>query len=149
LTEELARDLEADGFSVWWDTSLLPADDFRDEIDRRLDQAKAVVIIWTQESVHSKWVRAEADHADRDGKLVNTHTSDLNPRQIPKPFNQTNSAELSNRAAIIAAVEKLGARRSSHPEPGSLYAETIRSRLSDEGVLNAIALEHWQTLKGT
>jgi hypothetical protein len=40
LTEALAQDLEAEGFSVWWDMSLLPVDNFRDEIDRQLDQVR-------------------------------------------------------------------------------------------------------------
>ena len=112
LTEALARDLEAEGYSVWWDTSLLPTDNFRDEIDRQLDQAKAIIILWTPESIESKWVRAEADHADSEHKLINTHSSDLIPHRIPKPFNQIHSVNLDNRAVILAAVKKL---IESHP----------------------------------
>ena len=109
LAESLAQDLESEGFSVWWDTSLLPIN-FRDEIDRQLDEAKAVVIIWTPEAVGSRWVRAGADHAHRDGKLINTHAGDLDPGRIPKPFNQTSSAELTDRAAVVAAVKRLAGR---------------------------------------
>ncbi len=47
ITEGLARHLEGEGFSVWWDTDLLPADNFRAEINHQLDLAKAVVIVWT------------------------------------------------------------------------------------------------------
>jgi hypothetical protein len=111
LTRALAQELEADGISVWWDTSLLPVDNFRDEIDRQLDQAKAVIIIWTSQSIKSRWVRAEADHADRNGKLVNTHTPDLDPRNIPKPFNQFTSVQVEDCEVILAALEKLGVRR--------------------------------------
>jgi hypothetical protein len=148
-TAELARDLEEAGFSVWWDTGLLPTDDYRDEIDRHLDEAKAVIMIWTPESVHSRWVRAEADHADGAGKLINSHTPDLDPRQIPKPFNQLNSAPLELRAAIFAAAEKLGATRKPKPAANPSAEKSSKFDLSDEGVLNAIALEHWLAVKTT
>ena len=107
LTESLARDLEAKGYSVWWDTSLLPTDNFRREIDYQLNEAKAVIIVWTPESTDSKWVCAEADHADSQRKLINTRSSDLAPQRIPKPFNQIHAVDLDDRAAIIAAIRKL------------------------------------------
>jgi WD40 repeat protein len=107
LTESLADDLKAQGITVWWDTSLLPAGNFREEIDRELDAAKAVIIIWTPEASRSKWVRAEAEHADKQEKLVNTHAAGLKPDNIPKPFNQTNSAPTEDRSSIFDAVRKL------------------------------------------
>jgi len=107
LTEALARHLEAEGFSVWWDTDLLPADNFRAEINRQLDMAKAVVIVWTPESKGSEWVCAEADRAHEQRKLVNTHSAGLAPRQIPMPFNQIHSVPVENREAIVAAARKL------------------------------------------
>lgn len=58
-TEKLARDLEAAGFSTWWDTQNIRAgDDFYEAIDQHLDLCKAAIIIWTPESARSKWVRA-------------------------------------------------------------------------------------------
>ncbi len=54
LTEELARDLEAEGYTTWWDTSLLPGQEFPDEIQRQLHAAKAVIVIWTESSVESE-----------------------------------------------------------------------------------------------
>jgi TIR domain-containing protein len=110
LTQALALHLEAEGFSVWWDTDLLPVDNFRAEIDRQLDAAKAIVIIWTPESVKSEWVCAEAERARERRKLVNCHAPGLVPRRIPMPFNQTHSASLDDRPAIVAAVRKLCAR---------------------------------------
>lgn len=46
LTIDLARDLEAEGYTTWWDTSLLPGDEFPDEIKRQIHAAKAVIVIW-------------------------------------------------------------------------------------------------------
>jgi len=75
----LAKDLEAAGLSVWWDTSLRPGENFRNEIDEQLDNCKAAVIVWTLESIKSDWVIAEADHAWQLKKLVNTHVPELKP----------------------------------------------------------------------
>ena len=46
-TKALAADLQARGHATWWDTSLLPGDDFPDLIERKIDKAKAVIVIWT------------------------------------------------------------------------------------------------------
>jgi TIR domain len=119
LTEALARHLEAEGFSVWWDTDLLPADNFRAEINRQLDIAKAVVIVWTPESKSSEWVCAEVDRAHEQRKLVNSHSAGLTPRQIPMPFNQIHSVPIENREAIVAAVRKLCGRSAQKKQPAS------------------------------
>src|SRR5262245_31553271 len=76
----LAGELGYLGYDVWWDTSLLPVGSFGAEIDRQLDAAKAVIVIWSPESIRSKWVYAEAEHADRPehDKLVNARTADVN-----------------------------------------------------------------------
>ena len=111
--EELASELGDLGYDVWWDASLLPTGSFGAEIDRQLDAAKAVIVIWSPESVRSKWVRSEASHGDRQDKLVNTHTPDLNPaQQIPKPFDQTHSVGTDNIRAIVRALDALKVPRS-------------------------------------
>jgi formylglycine-generating enzyme required for sulfatase activity len=111
---ELAGELGELGYHVWWDTRLLPTGSFGTMIDRELNVAKAVVVIWSPESVRSKWVRSEAEHGDRQDKLVNTHTAEINDpgSQIPKPFNQTHSVGMDNIRAIVAALDALNVPRS-------------------------------------
>jgi hypothetical protein len=43
LALKLATYLESEGWGVWWDTSLKPADTFRDEIMKQLMAARAVI----------------------------------------------------------------------------------------------------------
>jgi formylglycine-generating enzyme required for sulfatase activity len=119
--EELASELGDLGYDVWWDTSLLPTGSFGAEIDRQLDAAKAVIVVWSPESVRSKWVRSEAAHGDRQEKLVNTHTTELDPsRQIPKPFDQIHSVAIHNIRAIVGALDALQVARSGgRPMPAS------------------------------
>src|SRR5262249_48997655 len=53
LTERVARDLEAAGLSVWWDTRIQLGEGFRNQIDDQLDACKAAIVIWTPESIKS------------------------------------------------------------------------------------------------
>jgi hypothetical protein len=46
-------DLEAEGWTVWWDKSLGAADLYRDEIMKQLASARAVIAIWTTSSQRS------------------------------------------------------------------------------------------------
>jgi adenylate cyclase len=119
LAQALAEDLAAAGLSVWWDSGLGAHQQFRKEIDAQLDAASAVVVLWTPDAVDSIWVSAEADHALRQGKLVNTHAGELAPEQIPKPFNQIHSVGTDNSRAVIAAVQQIrqsvGARDGADP----------------------------------
>jgi tetratricopeptide (TPR) repeat protein len=66
----LAEALQAKGFSVWWDRSLAAGQDYTAIIERELRGAKAVVVIWTQSSTLSTFVRDEAGRARDQGRLV-------------------------------------------------------------------------------
>jgi hypothetical protein len=70
LALKLSAFLEAEGWSVWWDKSLGAADLYRDEIMKQLAAARAVITIWTPNSIKSDWVRAEAGAAKAQGKLI-------------------------------------------------------------------------------
>src|SRR5262245_23251769 len=83
LAFELSTFLEAEGWSVWWDRSLEAADLFRDEIMKQLAAARAVITIWSTNSIKSDWVRAEAGRAKADGKLIPVKTPDVAYTDIP------------------------------------------------------------------
>lgn len=72
LATRLAKALEAEGYSVWWDRSLLPSTSWRDQIQTALDNASVTVVIWTKESAgpHGDFVRDEASQAKANGRLV-------------------------------------------------------------------------------
>ena len=58
--EAIAIGLEAQGWSVWWDVSLQAEKSFDEVIERELDLARCVVVLWSEASVNSRRVRAEA-----------------------------------------------------------------------------------------
>ena len=67
---KLANALEKEGWSVWWDPKLRAGEHFDDVIEKALNEAKCVIVMWSERSVQSRYVRDEATYAlDRD-KLV-------------------------------------------------------------------------------
>lgn len=123
LTEALARDLEAAGFSVWWDTNLLGDDRFRAVIDEEIEACTRAIIIWTPSSVTREWVVAEADHAHRLGKLINTAALGVDINRLPKPFGQINALALDDRDKIIATVKRAKERVAKAPSTNSARAK--------------------------
>ena len=62
----LVKALEGQGWSVWWDPEITPGDDFEALISQELGSARSVIVVWTPNSVGSRWVKGEArDAADR------------------------------------------------------------------------------------
>jgi len=87
LASKLVAMLEAEGWKVWWDTSLTIGDDFRNEIMTELGRARAVIVIWTDASIKSDWVRSEAGRAQADRKLIPVKLAHLNYKDLPPPFD--------------------------------------------------------------
>lgn len=55
---------------MWWDNELATGDDYQETIDTNLRQALVVVVLWSTQSVKSRWVRSEATIGDRYGALA-------------------------------------------------------------------------------
>ena len=87
----VAEHLFGAGFTVWWDTDLLPHNRFATVIEEQIRAARAVLVIWSEAAATSPWVRAEAEAGRRDGKLIQVLVDES---QIPLPFNQYQSADL-------------------------------------------------------
>lgn len=115
LTADLARELEERGISVWWDTGLISGDDFRREIVRQIEQARAVIVIWSEASVQSDWVVSEATRARTQKKLVPVRHGTLPLADIPPPFDILHTTDLADRAQILAALDRFGIATSSPP----------------------------------
>ncbi|MGH7025355.1 MAG: AAA family ATPase [Caulobacteraceae bacterium] len=87
-----AAALRSAGYSVWFDEDLPTHRAYGDVIEEQLASAKAVVVIWSAEAVRSQWVRAEANRAREEGKLVQLT---LDKSNLPLPFDQVQCADLS------------------------------------------------------
>lgn len=90
---DLARAVEALGFSVWWDSALLPHDTWGSTIEKELDGARAVIVLWSKDARDSRWVRAEATRALDAGKLIQAAVDEVVP---PMPFDQVQFVSLAD-----------------------------------------------------
>lgn len=79
------------GYHVWWDDELPPHKSYGDVITEKIGMAKAAIVVWSQTAVQSEWVRAEADVARNQKKLIQTSLDGATP---PMPFNQIQYASL-------------------------------------------------------
>ena len=132
----LAKILERYGYTVWFDYHLVKGDDFADEIDRRIREAKAVVVLWCKLAVQSVWVRREAALADaarhpRAGQDRAVRTArGLRQRGLHRPFR------LERRAARPQAVP--AARRHRAPR-GPAAAARFQRHARVRGGLAAVS----------
>lgn len=87
----IADALEDEGISVWWDSHLMPGQVFTEEIEERLRDAMAVIVVWSTASRASKWVRDEAQLADERQVVVPVLIEDTRP---PLPFGVLHTERL-------------------------------------------------------
>lgn len=93
VAKAAADSLRQAGFRVWRDDELPAHRSYSEVIEERLQNAKAVLVLWSAEAVRSQWVRAEADIAREAGTLVQMSVDGTTP---PIPFNQIQCADLAD-----------------------------------------------------
>lgn len=66
----IASALEAEGFSVFWDSEIPAGQTWADFIETKLRNSVAVLVLWSAHSIQSLWVREEARMGRDAGKLI-------------------------------------------------------------------------------
>ena len=89
----IAGRLRDNGFSVWFDEQLPAHRPYADIIEEQLEQAGAVLVLWSADAVRSQWVRSEANRARELRKLVQLRLDNV---RLPMPFDQIQCADLSD-----------------------------------------------------
>ena len=90
--KDLAGLLGQAGHEVWWDREIHGGTRFSQEIDKALQDAEAVVVLWSGASVQSAWVQDEAAEGRDSGRLVPVILDDSRP---PLGFRQYQSISLT------------------------------------------------------
>ena len=108
IAKQLASSLAARGYHVWWDAELVGSDDFRDVIFDELTLAKAVIVIWSENSVRSKFVRDEAGRADTKNKLIATCVAGFDMESLPMGFGGCHCQPVDELDQTLKALARLG-----------------------------------------
>ena len=84
----LVEALEAEGLSVWWDAHIGGGDEWRDSIQRHLDESKCVIVVWSRRSIgpDGHFVRDEATRAQRRHVYLPVRIDKVDP---PLGFGET------------------------------------------------------------
>src|SRR5688572_8674728 len=142
----LADALQQRGFNVWWDRSLGAGQDYTAIIERELKSAKAVIVVWTQGSISSTFVRDEAGRARDEGRLVPVL---LDPVQLPLGFGAFQAEDFTrwnggaNAPQMQILEEALKAKIEGRDIDGGAVAKKRRklmARIRLVSVLTVIAL---------
>jgi hypothetical protein len=70
VVKDIVAALEEAGIIVWWDRKITKGRNFRNEIKNAIKFANRVLVVWSNNSIGSRWVLAEVDLADKDDKLI-------------------------------------------------------------------------------
>jgi adenylate cyclase len=89
---QIGEALRALGYGVWRDDEIPAHRAYADVIRERLNEAKAVVVVWSAEAVKSQWVRSEAERARAEDKLIQLT---VDGTELPMPFDQTQCADMN------------------------------------------------------
>ena len=88
---QLADTLGQSGHDVWWDRHLHGGSRFDREIEEALNNAEAVVVLWSNASIDSAWVKDEAAEARDSERLVPVSLGSAKP---PLGFRQFHTIDL-------------------------------------------------------
>jgi formylglycine-generating enzyme required for sulfatase activity len=91
--EPLAKALEEQGWSVWWDRTIPPGKSFDQVIQEAITAAKCVVVLWSEKSIISDWVKEEATIGKRRQILVPARLDAVDP---PIGFGLIQAADLTD-----------------------------------------------------
>lgn len=89
--EPLVRLLEGQGWSVWWDRQIVPGDEYEHVIEQAIIAARCVVVVWTEHSIASDWVQAEAGDGMDRGILIPVMLESV---RLPLAFRRRQAARL-------------------------------------------------------
>jgi hypothetical protein len=90
---QLAHVLDGFGWTVWWDRQIIIGQVFDHAIERELDNAKSVIVLWSKHSVASEWVKNEAAVAAERGVLLPATIEEV---KLPLEFRRKQTADLTD-----------------------------------------------------
>lgn len=135
----LAKALDSASHNVWWDRHIRSGSEYSGVIEKALNDADVVVVLWSETSIRSQWVRDEAAEGRDSGRLIPVLLDESRP---PMGFRQLQALDLSKwnrRGAPKRLDDLLSAIAEKVPNPGSeTAAEPHEPRLGRRRVTPGI-----------
>lgn len=158
--QQLALALEHAGFSVWWDRHIVIGEAYDQAIERELETARSVIVLWSANSVASEWVKNEAGVAAERGVLL---PAMLEQVKLPLEFRRKQTADLSgwnanpdhpgfqgllHAVSVAAGRETAGMPQAEIIRPLPAKRRSGKAAMSLAGLLVCgLALYAWMLLK--
>jgi uncharacterized membrane protein YhaH (DUF805 family) len=138
-TAHVARSLEALGYDVFWDFEIPPGENWSDYTQNKLAQSKIMIVLWSEQSTGSQWVREEARLGRDANKLIPVM---LDHVSAPFGFGEVQSADLTSwtghgddavwRRFVAALAARIGAPTGTPaPAPASPPRQQFVAQSSD------------------
>lgn len=89
--ERVAHALGETGIEVWWDRDIPGGSEFAEVIEQRLTESRVVIVLWSESSIRSGFVRDESMRALEVGKLLPVRIEVVVP---PLGFGQIHALDL-------------------------------------------------------
>jgi energy-coupling factor transporter ATP-binding protein EcfA2 len=147
--------LESLGISIWWDVTSIPIGvNWEQFLTEQLSAAQCVVVLWSRDSVQSKWVLFEAEFAVRRGVFLPVLIDKVD---IPLPFKRYQAALLDSWDGngsdpsfqlLLEAIQRLLKTAPATSQDTRIYKESQRSverraqELFQENLRSESIIEH-------
>lgn len=133
--EPLAKALEAQGWSVFWDLKIPPGLTWDEYISDKLAEARCVVVVWSKKAVTSDWVKEEAEEGRQRKVLIPALLEKVRP---PIGFRRIQAVDLSEWRESETAVgfQHLvkGIERILEPAPGKSEERARNKELNKDAM---------------
>jgi hypothetical protein len=117
--EVLANALKSQGWSVWFDVGINAGEKWDKALEAALESARCVVILWSNASINSDWVRAEAESARIRGIALPIRINDVQPPIIFRTIQTPNLLEWGGKVSHPGFLELVKgiSQKLEKPEP--------------------------------
>jgi hypothetical protein len=122
----VVRLIESAGCTVWWDRRIPAGRTWRSMIEEALREMRCMVVLWSNHSVESDWVKEEAEEARAMGRLIPVLIEPVKP---PVGFRSIQAVELTDwdgtrdclgARQLIADLESLMGKQTAQALPNQV-----------------------------
>ena len=129
--EKIANALVAKGATVFWDRNIVSGEIWDEVLARELKAARCVIVLWSQHSVASRWVKAEVSEAAERATLLPVLIDQV---EIPFQFKPIQTVDLTawngsdddhGFLSLLAGVNRHKTPGENAPAPQSNFSSNL------------------------